>query len=238
MGKPILLRIIKASMLFFMGFQALPAQNTVYSDEIFPYRIVCKNAWVQQVKNDSVLILKNSAAGKKTQFQLQKYVIDTGYDAQNKTWSRLRYMINQELAARIGRVIWVDSTEAIRLGNYHAFELFAFYSDLSGGQTTWWAEYSRWTDHDGSGYLASVIGDTVDMRQNFQIYKALMDSVDISQLAATRSVRGVKGIKCFVQRYPVSRATWYDLLGRDGRTAGPRPNAILVKKNMKQIRTQ
>jgi hypothetical protein len=222
-------------MFFLLIALPMRAENTVFVDAAFPYRIVCVSGWVQELKNDSMLLLKNSAAGKKTRLQLQKYSVDTGYDINNKDWSRLRFAINKELALAVGKLIFVDTSASKKLGNLRAFEIFAFFSQITDRDTMWWAEYSRWTDRNGFGYLASIIGDTTDMKTNYSSYKALLDSTNISQLN-TGVITQERRIQKAVQRgFPSSSSAWYTLSGRETRGRTEQPNTILVKKNMKQF---
>ena len=227
--------MVKSGMALFIVGSFVRAENTVYMDAAFPYRIVCKTAWVQEAKNDTILILKNSTPGKKTRFQLHKYSIDTGYNFENKEWSRLRWAINKELANGIGIVKFVDTTANKKLGNYRAFELFAYFSEKTEERTIWWAEYSRWTDHDGFGYLASIIGDTADMKdpENYTSYRTLMDSINISQM--TTRLKAPRFVTTSPQRLPLSSVTWYNALGRDMRGCIGHSSMLLVKRSMKQF---
>jgi hypothetical protein len=230
--------LFKASMVFFMIVKVVWAENTVLVDPAFPYRIIYGTGWVQDVKNDSTLRLKTSAPGKKTRFQLQKYVIDTSrYDSINRAnlmWSRLSYVVNKELATKAGQVIWVDSTANKKLGNYRAFELIAYYSEKSTTGTLWWAEYSRWTDHNGFGYLASIIGDTNDIMddQNYASYKALMDSVSLSHF--TTVLNNSKFILTTTKRFDNTPLHWYNVLGRNLPQRTENPTMILMNKNSKR----
>jgi len=224
-----------------MAAAAIHADITVFSDPVFPYRIACKTEWVQDTKNDSTFILKNSASGKKTRFQLQKYPIDTSYDVNAKEWSRLRWAVNKELAIGMGQLIFWDTLASKKLGNYRAFELFAFFSQksdsASGGTTIWWAEYSRWTDHDGFGYLASVIGDTTDVKTNYNngSYRALMDSINISQLTTIAQPRGAEFSRPVLTPVSTSSTAWYAVSGRTLRSSVRHHGAITVKGTMKRL---
>jgi hypothetical protein len=228
---------MKTGILLFLLSLSVSAENAVFVDAAFPYRIVCKAGWAQEMKNDSMLIVKNSSAGKKTRLQLQKYSIDSGFDLSNKGWSRLRFAVNKELATNIGQLMWFDTTTNKKLGNYRAFELCAYYSEKSDNGTLWWAEYSRWTDHDGFGYLASVIGDTADIRQNCTtIYKAILDSISISQLGTGVISKGPDFLRSSEPGNSAAFATpWYDVSGKAMRRHGGIQNAVMVNKNSKRL---
>jgi hypothetical protein len=229
--------LTKTGILLSLLCLAAGAENTVFLDAAFPYRIVCRTGWVQEVKNDSVLILKNTAAGKKTRLQLQKYSIDTGFDLGSKGWSRLRFAVNKEFATNIGQVIWCDTTANKKLGGLRAFEICAYFSEKSDNGTVWWAEYSRWTDYGGFGYLASVVGDTADIRQNCTtLYKALLDSIGISQLTTGAVSKGPDALRLSGPRLPAPSATvWYDVSGRTVLGRNGIPKAIVVKKSSKRL---
>jgi hypothetical protein len=230
--------LTKSSIVLFLVGLIVQAETTVFVDATFPYRIVCKTGWLQELKNDSMLILKNSASGKKTRLQLQKYSMDSGYDVNNKDWSRLRYAINKELATAVGQLIFVDTSAQKKLGNSRAFEIFAFFSEKSNNKTLWWAEYSRWTDYNGSGYLASIIGDTTDMKENYVHYKALMDSVSLSQLPTKAGSQWVVRTLATQPHAASLSSVWYDILGRNTNGATRQPNVVLVKKNLKFMLVQ
>ncbi len=229
---------IKSSLLFFLIVLSVRAETAVMVDAAFPYRIICGTQWIQELKSDSLLQLKNTATGKKTRFQLHKYTIDTvQYDSlsrTNQTWSRLRYAVNYKLAQTAGRVIRVDSTANKKLGKYRAFELVAYFSEKSGTGTLWWAEYSRWTDHNGSGYLASIIGDTLDIlnNENFTNYKALLDSISLSRLTTTLNYS--RFMETTSKSFDKFSAHSYNVLGRDVPERLHTPAMILMKKNMKR----
>ncbi len=215
---------------------ALPlyAESCVFLDNAFPYRIVCQPEWVEALKNDSLLVLNNTSPGKKTRFQLKKYLIDSTYNPDNMEWSRLNYAVNKELATTFGKLVFVDTGAAKKLGDYRAFEMFAFFSDSNKTQTTWWAEYSRWTEHDGYGFLVSIVGDTIDIKQNYMTYKSLFDSMSV-----TRMNTPIVHDRAAVKR-PAIRAstplspTRYDLLGREMPGFTGCGNNVLVGKTMKQ----
>jgi hypothetical protein len=231
-----MINTVKTCILLFMIIPVASAENAVFTDAAFPYRIVCKTGWIQETKNDSLFVLKNTASGKKTRLQLQKYSIDTGYDFTSQDWSRLHFAVNKELASNIGQLMWFDSLPNKKLGNYRAFEICAFFSEKSATGTIWWGEYSRWTDHGGFGYLASIIGDTADIRANTTaIYKALLDSISISQLGTGAISHGPGFPKAATQRFSIPSSTWYNALGRYTYGTSRQRSAILVKKDLKQL---
>jgi hypothetical protein len=240
-----MLLILRTSGVLFIIFFASHAENCVYEDAAFPYRIVCNTGWVVASKTDSTFVLKNQAPGKKTQFELRKYQIDTSYDSAslvNKDWSRLRFALNKELVLSIGKLIFIDTSATKKLGNFRAFEIFSFLSAKSDTQsvktdtqTIWWGEYSRWTDHDGFGYLASIIGDTSDMKQNYATYKALMDSIGISNLNTLADSKRLFSGRAPLHVLPASQLEWHNLLGRQVSGSFPCSRSILVKKNTKRL---
>jgi hypothetical protein len=218
----------------FILYFSSAAETTVFIDPCFPYRVVCKTEWVQETKNDSMLVLKNSTPGKKTRFQLQKYRMDTSFDVDSKDWSRLNFAVNKELALAMGRLVFIDTSASKKLGNFRAFEIFAFFREKSGNDSIWWAEYSRWTDHDGFGYIASIIGDTIDIKQNYASYKALMDSVTISQLTTRAIYDGRNILKSSGRSVRHPSSARYTVSGRKMPGATLCAAAIVANKNWKQ----
>ena len=208
------------------------AQVRVLLNESFPYRIVCEHDWVETVTNDSTLVLDHVSSGTKTRFQLKKYGIDSTFNHETFEWSRLSFAINKEWAIQIGKLVFVDTGATKQLGGFRAFEMFAFFAESTATQKVWWAEYCRWTDHDGFGYLVSIIGDTLEMKQNYQTYKTLFDSISISRIYTPISNhRTQKALS--VSRDPISRIPpRHDLLGRCFPVSIMKGNRILVgKKN-------
>jgi hypothetical protein len=215
---------------------AVSAETKIFSDAVFPYRVVCKPEWVEDGKNDSVLYLKNTGMGKKTRLQLQKYAVDSWFDFNNNGWSRFRFDINYSFILGVGTIGFIDSTQNKKLGGSHAFEIFAYYWEKNGGGTLWWAEYVRWTDFNGVGYMASIIGDTLDMKENVRNknYVALLDSITLAQfITGTVSKKNLHPI--IVNQYQNStEMIWYDMLGRNLQNYyGRQPVTISVRKNEK-----
>jgi hypothetical protein len=228
---------IKTGLALLATSLATLAETAVFLDNAFPYRIVCQPEWVETAKNDTVLILTNTAAGKKTRLQLKKYPIDTSFDTQTMEWSRLNFAINKGFADAIGKMVFFDTVATKKLGGFRAYETFAFFSDSTTPSKIWWAEYARWTEHDGWGFLASIIGDTVDMKRNYaSTYKAMLDSIGLTGL--TSRVR-------YPQAGPQSGLTpdrsrsvsgWYDLLGRELPAELMLKDRLLVGKSVRQCR--
>jgi hypothetical protein len=220
----------------------LNAETMVFQDEAFPYRIVCKPEWTETLKNDSMLTLNNSDSGKKTRLQLKKYPIDSTYDTSTYEWSRLNYAINKELAIGFGKLLFVDTGATKKIGEYRAFEMFAFFSESTSTQTIWWAEYARWTEHDGFGYLVSIIGDTTEMRDNYIVYQSLMDSVSLGSLTTAllpgpaHRHRDAHSLPFLSNRQ--QKAAHLDLLGREVSSFSQRKNRLLVGKKLKRARIQ
>ena len=204
---------VKAVVLLYLFCIALSAEKLVFEDSAFPYRVVCEPGWAETLKNDSVLVLDNTASGKKICFELQRSTIDESYDSEIMEWSRLNFVISKEMAYTFGRLVFFDTTSAKRLGGYHAFELFSFFSDSSG--TVWWAEYDRWTEYDRNGFLVSIIGDTIDMKENLSHYTEMVDSIRIqantSLLWYNTSIHGGSTLRM----HSVVPLRWHDLLGRE-----------------------
>jgi hypothetical protein len=210
------------------------AEVRIFLDESFPYRIVCKPEWNEALKNDSTLILDKISTGTKTRFQLKKYVIDTTFNRETNEWSRLNFAINKELAVNFGKLVFVDTGAAKKLGDYRAFEMFAFFSESTATQKVWWAEYCRWTDHDGYGFLASIIGDTIEMKQNYATYKTFLDSISVSRMHTEVLWREkVAGLRVSRDQSPRSPPD-HDLLGRSIPSSIKKNNQVLVGKKIQQ----
>jgi hypothetical protein len=134
--------------------------------------------------------------------------------------------------------VFVDTGATKKLGDYRAFEMFAFFSESTATQKVWWAEYCRWTDHDGFGFLASIIGDTIEMKQNYTTYKALLDSMSVSQMHTVvvwgRSAAGLR-----VSRDPSTRSPpRHDLLGRSIPSSITLTNRMLIGKTIQRCHTR
>jgi hypothetical protein len=212
------------------------AQIRVFQDEFFPYRIVCKPEWVETLKNDSTLILDKVSSNTKTRFQLKKYRIDSTFDRETMEWSRLNFAINKELAVNFGKLVFVDTGAAKKLGTFRAFEMFAFYSESTATKKVWWADYCRWTDHDGYGFLVSIIGDTIDMKQNYTTYKAIFDSLSISRIDV-EIAQGGRAVCLPATRTPLPLSPpRHDLLGRIVPSTIRKGNLFIVGKKNQRCR--
>jgi hypothetical protein len=232
-----MITLTKMNLFVFIFIFALCAENAVFTDADFPYRVVCKSEWVEQIKNDTMLIIKNTTPGKKTLLQLKKYVVAPGFDTSNKDWSRFRYTINIGIITGLGKLGFYDTTSNKKLGGNRAYELFAYFWEKTDDQTLWFAEYTRWTDFNGTGYMASIIGDTLDMKENVlnKNYVKLLDSISLSQFEPVVISEKSNLIINPVKFNTVESIGWYDILGRNLQAGfSQRPNTIIVKKNMKQ----
>ena len=235
------MRIISTiSLLLFISLQIV-AENEVFTDETFPYRIVCKPEWSETAKAEDTLTLEKTSQGKKMRFQLIKDKIDTSFFDEPMKWSLLNFMINKELASATGRLVFFDTSTAIKLGDNRAYELFAFFCDTSGTENVWWADYCRWTDFDGFGYFVSIIGDTVDMKEHYDDNQSLLDSISFSNESTLIYSRGtppqtpVYKIRTFMQ--PFMQPTYYDILGRALSPAfTDYRNRLMVGKKLKQCK--
>lgn len=230
-------QIIKTVLIVVLTFVAAGAENKVFSDAAFPYRIVCKPEWVEDGKNDSVLYLKNTGVGKKTRLKLQKYTVDSWYDLKNYGWSRFSFDINYSFILGVGTIGFIDSTQNKKLSGSRAFEIFAYYWEKNDDGTVWWAEYVRWTDFNGVGYMASIIGDTLDIKENIRNknYVALLDSITLTQFTTGPVVRKNKPEIVVQQDYHPDKNIWFDMLGRNLQDYyGRQSVTISVRKNTRQ----
>jgi hypothetical protein len=138
-----------------------------------------------------------------------------------------------EIANSLGRLISFDSSAAKKLGDYRAYEYFAFFAESTSTRKVWYAEYARWSEHDGFGYLASIIGDTAEMRQNGPVNKAFIDSINISFALPIR-FRGTAPPRVVSQPAAGGVFIPHDLLGRELQPGAERRNRQLVGKSAKQ----
>lgn len=191
------------------------SENLVLLNDAFPYRVVSSPGWVESLKNDSVLILDYNVSGKRNQFRLERHKIDTTSNLQNREWSRLQYTVNKEFAAEVGRQVYADSGQEIKFGGCQAYEMFAYYSRSEGGGVVWWADYARWTEKDGYGFLASIIGDTLEMKRNLETHRAFLDSISLTRLSTAALPRPHDGtVTRTAGTAPSVNSGAFDLLGR------------------------
>jgi hypothetical protein len=212
---------------------ALSAEKLIFEDASFPYRVVCEPGWAEVEKNDSVLILDNTASAKKIRMELYRYSIDTAGMTKNIDWAEFNFSINKELTYSFGRLVFFDTTVAKQLGGYHAYELFAILSD-SGG-TTWWAEYDRWAKHENYGYFASIFGDTSDLKENLLVYTAMMDSISFTCMNTPLLEHDMKiHHRPIIKLHSRSPYRWHDLLGREIVDVPRYRNRLLVGKRARR----
>jgi hypothetical protein len=228
--------MIKTGFLVLALYLIIPANARIFLDDSFPYRIVCAPEWVETHKSDSTLILDKVSAGTKTRFQLKKYRIDSTFNRDTRDWSRLNFAINKELAVQFGKLVFVDTSATKKLGDYRAFEMFAFFSESTSTQKVWWADYCRWTDHDGYGFLVSIIGDTISMKQNYTAYKTLFDSISISRIN-TEIICDRDEVVLPVFRASTPRSLpRHDLLGRSFPATTTTATRLSIGKKIRQCR--
>lgn len=214
------------------------AEMKVFTDASFPYRVISPSTWVEKEKNDSLFVLQDMTEGKKTRLKLTRYNIDTSVIKDTTNWSCVNYIVNHDMANRLGNVIWDDTSRSVRIGDLRAFELCAFYTQELGDEVVKWAELCRWTERNNYGYCIELVGDTLDLMNNFlqenSSYMALMDSISIMELAATGTMRPQTQYRMTILR---SRgvAEWYDLLGK--RTLPPTlgRSALLLRNREKVL---
>lgn len=220
---------------------AANAGSFTITNESFPYRVVCTSDWIQQEKNDTLLVLDKETLGMKTRFQLKKYDVDSGFDKETKEWSRFRYFVNHTIISQFGKIIFVDTAASKKLGGYRAYEIFAFFWEKTDETTLWLAEYVRWTDNNGSGYMASIIGDTLDMKENIRnkSYVQFLDSIILSQVSSTNRTHEAGGKKVIIKTIATKAPVWYDVLGRSVQEYYcQKPKTIIVKQNTKHSITR
>ncbi|MBN1578120.1 MAG: hypothetical protein JW913_16280 [Chitinispirillaceae bacterium] len=223
-----------SGFLFFIFAGNLPAENTLYTDNSFPYRVVCQPEWQETEKNDSVFVIEKGERGSKVCLKLIRYHIDSSFNLENREWSRMQFSINKHWADNFGRLWYVDSGMTISVGSLPAYEVFSYFYQTIDSQVVWWAEYNRWIENNGAGYLVSLFGDTAEVVENFSSYKAMVDSVRLTVSAMVREFPGGR------VRYSLVRETpgiFYDLLGRAGiETLKHIPPGIMVGKKIKRCR--
>jgi hypothetical protein len=231
-------RII-VSTLFLLPVSFLPvnAETQVFQDAVFPYRVSCKNDWVQEIKNDSIFQLQTSLIGKKTRFRIKKYLLrDTTGTRELMGWSRVSFAVNREIADELGTVLSSDTGINKKIGTLRAFELCALYLQKSGvSDSVWWGELSRWTEYLGYGYYVGVITDTADLIANRLAYKALLDSVSIGTTTAVSFIRQNSAMPA-VASGPFNRGGgMYNLLGRKFRRSAPGTVQFVVQRHQKRF---
>jgi hypothetical protein len=220
---------------------AANAGSSTITNEKFPYRVVCTSDWVQQERNDTLLVLDKTTSEKKTRFQLKKYDVDSGFDKETKEWSRFRYFVNHTIISQFGKIIFVDTAASKKLGGYRAYEIFAFFWEKTDETTLWLAEYVRWTDNNGFGYMASIIGDTLDMKENIRnkSYVQFLDSIILSQASSSNRVYETGGKKMIIKAAAAKTPVWFDVLGRSVQEYYcQKPKTIIVKQNTKHSITR
>jgi hypothetical protein len=231
---------INISILLLVGIFAAGAENKILNDAGFPYRIVCKPEWTEEIKVDTLLQLRLSLSGKNTRFQLKKHALDSTYTSEIMQWSRINYAVNSELAKKLGILIFSDTTKAKKLGDLRAFEIGAIYSKTLENKTVvWWGDYSRWTENRGFGYSATVICDTADLNNpaTLALYKTMLDSVFIPTDVPTMVYVKPEHLK-IGGRGSRGQVMVNDLLGRKLAVPIPFTSALVIKQGVKRVSLQ
>jgi len=210
-------------------------ENTVFIDDVFPYRLACKPEWNEVKKNDTLLLLENTTPGIKLRFQLKKYEIDTSFfDTEEMDWSRWQFVTNTGIADGFGTLWFSDSGETVKIGSLPAFRYFAFFKMAAGTDTVWLAQYDSWTEKDGSGYLVSLFGDTTTMVSYFSQYKAVVDSLRIEASATSLSAVALSRHLSVNNQAALHVNGFHDLLGRPQKFLTGRVPSVLVGKGRKR----
>jgi hypothetical protein len=239
-GEKMRIEHLITEMFFLMVILTAPSlQAETYSDSLFAFRVELKDNWALDQANDSEYYFKDTAAGKKTRLHLKKYTLDTSYNFDTQEWSQLSFAVNKGIAEQTGKVVFSDTSSSKRLGDLHAYELFAYFSQMVNNKTVWWAEYSRWADTDGIGFFVSIIGDTTEIKPNFTSYKSMVDLVAVHPpvLHLINHTRGSRyALKVIT---PDKNPGWIDLMGRKTLISHSRNNSgIILNKNTRQFRIQ
>ncbi|HEX3019552.1 MAG TPA: hypothetical protein VHP36_04590 [Chitinispirillaceae bacterium] len=179
---------IAAVLCFFKILVASESDASVFENSSFAFRVELSSNWVPDQETDSAYYFKDVNQGKKTRLHLKRYILDTTYNFNTNEWSQLSFAINKEFAQKTGKIIYSDTSVSIKLGEFRAYELFAFYSQNVDNKNVWWAEYCRWTDVNGLGYFVSIIGDTAEMKTNFSVYESIMNLIVVNPSAVKMRV--------------------------------------------------
>lgn len=209
------------------------AEEQVFTNTTFPYRVVCKPEWVEVQKNDTVLILENSTPGKKTRMEMYRHTLDTVSAVKHINWASLNFYITKELTYSFGKLVFFDTSAIKKLGGYRAYELYAMLSDST--KKTWWAELNRWAKSEKYGYLVTIFGDTSDMKENYSTYSAMMDSINFDYSSSLHLPYFNKNqINLSIQKHSTTSNRCYTLLGREIVITDRYRNNLLVTKGTKR----
>jgi hypothetical protein len=205
----------------------------VFTNAMFPYRVVCTSEWVEVEKSDTVLILENNTPGKKTRMEMYRYTLDTTGVVKNINWAAFNFYITKELTYSFGKLVFFDTSAVKKLGGYRAYELYAMLSDST--KKTWWAELNRWAKSEKYGYLVTIFGDTTDMKENHSTYSAMLDSIQFDYSSSLHLPYFKKHLNTMtLQKSSVTNNRWHTLLGREVTANNNYRNNLLVAKRMKR----
>lgn len=209
-------KTLKAFIFFllFTGHLFFP-DAAIYEDSKFAIKIDLFENWNIELKKDDEYYFRDTLPGKKTRLHLKKYSIDSSYGFETMQWTLYSFAINKSLAEKNGKVIFSDTSISKRLGDLRAFELFSFFSQVVENKNVCWAEYARWTEKNGTGYYVSIIGDTTELKTEFNKYKALMDNIQIWPPDNPESLKKSND-RNFIKHKPenIYETKWVNLMGK------------------------
>lgn len=223
-------------LIFFTILTFSRVNASPFEDLKFGFRIFLSDNWSLEQNNDSNYYFKDTNQEKKTRLQLKKYVLDTSYNFDIQEWSQLSLAINKEIAVKTGKIIFSNTGSSVKLGEFQAYELFAYFSQSVDNDIVWWAAYSRWTDTGGFGYLVSIIGDTTELKSNYNLYKSILDQIEILPLITAINHQRVNHTHTPV--HFIAKQKWFDLMGRTIITKSPEQSGLFINKSRSQRRIQ
>jgi hypothetical protein len=207
------------------------AETFVYTDPQFPYKITCRQEWVEVTKDDSTFEMKKKGTGKVPHMLVKKYVIDTSFDITTNEWSRWSFAVNEEYAGKIGKIGRIDSSSTKKIGALRAFEIYSYYNLEVDGKPVRWAQYDRWAELNRTGFLVSVIADSVDMTTNFSSYKSMLDSMNLQAAVDCYQKNDFRQIdRPLSNHFDGQPLHFSDLLGRANETTAFKASVQMVTK--------
>ncbi|HEX3019266.1 MAG TPA: hypothetical protein VHP36_03145 [Chitinispirillaceae bacterium] len=145
------------------------------SDSTFAFQVQIGSQWQLAYTDTENTCFLFNRDNDETRIYIEKKTVDTVYGLKDQDYARIYFFAVYSLIEQQGgKVKFYDTSTAIKIGDLRAYELCSFRKDPEG--ILWFGEYSRWCAQGGFVYEITFLGDTLDIKENRNQYKALFNS--------------------------------------------------------------
>ena len=157
---------------FFLSILIFEANAKILSDNTFAFQIEVEPQWsmISDPSDSGIYYLRDDTRERKAEISIRKIAIDTISLVEESEYAQVYFLSNLIIARGLGTVQLWDSSNALKVGDLRAYDLFAHYKTNVGGTTKWYAEYARWCSKDTFVFELTVICDDLNEIKNNKSY--------------------------------------------------------------------